>query len=63
MKAISTSKIIKIKCDEVKSDIKIHPGTAGRRLTAFVSRKLSSLRIVRPEQLTDQQIDADKAEP
>src|SRR5262245_50669361 len=46
--------------DDVKSDVKVHPGAAHGGFAAFVSRQFPGLRIVRPEQFTDEQIDPDK---
>src|SRR5690242_1669332 len=48
--------------DDVKTDIEVHPGAAHGGLAAFIGRQFAGLRIGRPQQLTDQQVDADKPE-
>src|SRR4029434_7387505 len=48
--------------NEIKSYIKIHPGATACRLPALISRKFALLRIRRPQQFADQEVDTDESE-
>src|ERR1043166_4889752 len=48
---------------DIETNIKIDPCAAHCRFTAFVSGEFTHLRVRRPEQPSNQQIDADKTQP
>src|SRR4029077_7855240 len=47
---------------DVEPNVEVDPRAAHRRLTAYISRKFADLRVRRPEQFSDQQVNAHKAQ-